>query len=234
MAWLAAFGLCGVLQAACLVPCAFAAKGALLERVSLPAELSGWTLDKQERIERRFNDQAGRFACQWWYRREPRVCLVSLDYPVPSWHNPTLCYAGNGWQPTARRVLTAGVSDVESDAGEHHGDGAWVELQLSKPTGEQGWLLFGLLDAAGNVLPPSASRWPDVAGELARSPLGSRLLGRGQGSATEAAYQLQAFLSSPGPLSAEEQAEVRRLLWAARAKWLAADSPEAEEAKREP
>jgi exosortase len=268
VAWLAVFGLCGVLQVACLVPCAFAAIEALRagteagqapgrdsnsrvlprqlgsqsrfcygalatavhEQVSLPAELCGWTLDKQERIERQHNDQAGRFACQWWYRRDSLLCLVSVDYPVPRWHDPIRCYAGNGWQPTDRRL----GADAISNAGEHGREASWVEVSLAKPTGERGWLRFGLFDAAGNFLPPSVGGGPDLLAALARSPLGSRLLGRSPGSATEAVYQLQAFFSSPGRLSAEEQAQVRRLLSGACSELLSAERSEDEEAKRKP
>lgn len=210
--------------------CSGALATALHERVSLPAELCGWTLDKQERIERQHNDQAGRFASQWWYRRDSLVCLVSVDYPVPRWHDPTRCYAGNGWQATDRRL----GADAISGAGEHGRGGSWVEVSLAKPTGERGWLRFGLFDAAGNILPPSVGGGPDLMAALTSSPLGSRWLGRGPGSATEAAYQLQAFLSSPGRLSAEEQTEVGRLLSAACSELLSAERSEGKEAKRKP
>jgi exosortase/archaeosortase family protein len=233
--WLSAFGLCGFLQIACLlVPAVWAdAPSASAPRWDgpLPAELGEWTLAEQERVERKHNDQAGRFSHQWWYRREPLACQISVNHPVPDWHDPMNCYAANGWQQTARRVAT----DVAAGEGEQGRGGLWVEMELAKPTGEYGWLRFGLFDpAGGNLLPPSAARWPSVTAELARSPLGSRLLGRGQGRATETAYQLQAFVSSTVRLSPQQQAEVRRLLVAARAEVLSADLPEAEEAEREP
>ncbi len=96
-----------------------------------------------------------------------------------------------------------------------------MEVELAKPTGEVGWLLFGLFDQAGNGLAPSSADWPSLATKLAGSPLGSRLLGQDQESVTETAYQVQAFVSTVGRLSAAQRAEVRKLFLAGRSHVLA-------------
>ena len=76
--------------------------------------------------------------------------------------------------------------------------------------------------------------WPSLAAKLAHSPLGSRLLGQGDGGVTETAYQVQAFVSSAVRLSPEQRAEVRRLFVAARSQVLAAYLRKAAEAERKP
>jgi hypothetical protein len=102
---------------------------------------------------------------------------------------------------------------------------AYIEAALSKPTGEYGWLLFGLFGPTGECLAPASSfdgRWPSLREKLARSPLGSWLQGVRYGGVTEATYQVQVFASSAVGLSPAQRAEVQRLFLAARARVLTA------------
>lgn len=226
--WLGAFGLLGTLQIVCFVVPAVSPDIhlATVPRLDMPASLRTWTLVKHEQVEREHNDHAGQFSSQWWYRREPLVCQISVDYPFSDWHELTDCYTGGGWQRIGRRVV--------SDGGEGSREGPCVEVELSKPTGEYGWLLFGLLDQAGNDVSTSTGGWPRVTAKLARSPLGSRLLGRDEGRVAETAYQVQAFVSSAVRLSPAQRAEVRRLFVAARSQVFPADLRKANEAERKP
>jgi exosortase len=228
--WLGAFGLLGALQIACFVVPAVATDihGATVPRwdMSMPESLGGWTLVKRDQVERGHNDPAGRFSCQWTYRRESLVCRISFDYPVADWHEPTNGYAANGWQRIGRRVV--------SGAGEDRREGPLVEVELSKPNGEYGWLLFGLLDPAGNSLSPSTDGWSSMADRLARRPVASRLRGRGAGSLSETAYSVQAFVSSMVRLSAEQRVEVGNLFAAARSQVVTEHFRKATEEERKP
>lgn len=220
--FLAGFGLLGALQiASFVVPAApeevrtlGVARAETFAGSDLPASLDGWTLVKHDRVERGRKDHMGQFSSEWQYRREPLACHVSVDYPFAEWHELTKCYQMNGWQRISRQVVHTGE--------EGRRGGEYVEVELAKPTGEVGWLLFGLFDQAGNGLAPSSTDWPSLTTKLERSPLVSRLLGHDEESVTETAYQVQAFVPTVSRVSEAQRAEVRRLFLAARSHVLAA------------
>jgi hypothetical protein len=97
-----------------------------------------------------------------------------------------------------------------------------VEAGFVKPTGEHGWLLFGLFDRAGNEVLASGAPWPNLPIRLARSPWGNRLLRAEAAAAAGPTFQVQAFVTSLQPLSVEQRDEVRQLFLAARSQVLAA------------
>ncbi|MCU0978009.1 MAG: exosortase U [Pirellulaceae bacterium] len=209
--WLGAFGLLATVQLASFaVPASDRGRdfpSVRFERGDMPAELDGWSLVDYAPVERGRDDQNGHFSSEWRYRREPLECRVSVDYPFHGWHELTICYTGSGWGVVNRREVT----DEQPR----------VETELSKPTGEYGWLLFALFGPTGECLEPSRgndARWPSLQEKLARSPLGSWLLGRRYGGVVEATYQVQVFASSAVGLSAAQRADVQRLFLAAQAR----------------
>ena len=70
--------------------------------------------------------------------------------------------------------------------------------------------------------------------KLARSPLGSWLLGLRYGGVAETTYQVQVFASSAVGLSAAQRAEVRGLFLSARSRAVAAYLGKATEVERKP
>jgi hypothetical protein len=213
--WLGAFGLLAAVQLASFaVPAADRGRdfqSVRFERGDMPADLEGWSLVDYAPVQRGRNDQEGQFSSEWRYRRGPLECRVSVDYPFHDWHELTVCYTGSGWEVIDRR---AAKDEREGGTGEPR-----VEAELSKPTGEYAWLLFGLFGPTGKYLEPASrddNRWPSLRWKLGRSPLGSWLLGRRYGGVTETTYQVQVFASSPVGLSAAQRAEVQRLFLAAR------------------
>ena len=216
--WLAAFGVLGLLQVANFaVPNrradAAADRGELLARfqqADLPEKLGGWALVGYEFEQRERNAELGQFSNKWRFRRGAVECLVSVDYPFASWHELANCYTSSGWTLLARRDVD------EALAGQ--AEGAYVEADLSKPTGEYGTLIFGLFNPRGEPLLPSGGRvrWLTIMDRLARSPLISRLLGRGYLGDLTTTYQVQVFVTDAVGLSPEQQDELRQFFWAVR------------------
>jgi hypothetical protein len=231
--WLGGFGLLAALQIASFaVPAADrgqASRFQQFQRADMPADLDGWSPVGYELVERGRGAQDGQFSSEWRYRRGPLECRVSVDYPFHGWHELTMCYTGNGWVVLNRRA----AEDLqEGGAGGEH-----IEAELSKPTGEFGWLLFGLFGRTGEYLVPTEAvggTWPSLREKLARSPLGSWLLGQRYGGLTEATYQVQVFASNAVGLSPAQRAEVRRLFLSVRSRVVTAYLGKATEGERKP
>jgi exosortase/archaeosortase family protein len=216
--WLTAFGILGLFQVvAFAVPnrTADAAAddgeiGARFQQADLPEKLGGWTLVGYELAEREPGDELGHFSNKWRFRRGTVECLVSIDYPFFGWHDLTNCYRGSGWIIVDRRDLGP------AEAGRV--DGAYVEAEMSKPTGEYGWLMFGLFDRRGEpIVPPlSGVRVPRLMDRLARNPLIGRLLGRDYMGDLTTTYQVQVFVTDAVGLSPEQRNELQQFFWAVR------------------
>jgi hypothetical protein len=231
--WLGAFGLAAALQiAGFAVPAAdrdFAAvRFRHSQRADMPADLNGWSLVGYELVERGRNAQDGQFSSEWRYRRGPLECRVSVDYPFEGWHELTTWYTGKGWVRNSRRQVK---DEQEGEAG------TYIEAELSKPTGEYGWLLFGLFGRTGDHLVPTwvaDGNYPSLREKLARSPLGSWLLGLRGGGIRQASYQVQVFASSAVGLSPAQRAATRQLFLSARSRVITACLRRATEVERKP
>jgi hypothetical protein len=216
--WLTAFGVLGLLQVANFAVRNRAAEAAAdrgeqrarFQQADLPEKLGGWTLVAYELTERAPGDELGHFSNKWRFRRGTVECLVSVDYPFFGWHDLTNCYRGSGWMIVERRDFGP------ADAGRVNG--AYLEAEMSKPTGEYGWLMFGLFDRSGEYVAPPLSgvRVPRLLDRLARSPLISSLLGRGYMGDLTTTYQVQVFVSDAVGLSPEQRDELRQFFWAVR------------------
>lgn len=217
LGWLFAFGLLGVLQLAGVAVSSGSAMtagdaaAARFQQADLPAQLAGWTLVDYELTERQPGAELGHFSNKWRFRRGTVECLVSIDYPFFGWHDLTVCYRGSGWVLLDRRDLD-------------RAGGAYIEAELSKPTGEYGWLVFGLFDEAGeySVPPLSGVRVPRVTDRLARNPLIRRLAGRDYLGDVTRTYQVQVFVSDAVGLSPAQRDELRQLFLAVRTRAIAA------------
>jgi len=120
------------------------ARADLFQPADLPATLAGWTLASYATEEH--GRTLGKFRHMWRYRSGRFECLISVDYPFHSWHDLTRCYVGAGWQVVEQqRWKVASTADPMLDP--------YLEIQLSKPTGERGLLLFcNVQHTTGEVL----------------------------------------------------------------------------------
>jgi exosortase len=212
-AWLGAFGLFGFLQlGSFLVP---EERGEIqivrFESEDIPETLDGWSLIEYQPDERVLQERFSLYSDEWVYGRGPLAVRVSIDYPFTGWHELTVCYRGSGWQLKNRQSFRG---QDGSDA-----DGPYVEASLTRPTGEHGWLLFGLFDQTGKPLAPVGApedHWPSFLEKLARSPLAYWLLDLRHERVTETTYQLQLFASGTVDLTSEQKDEVRRFFQSVR------------------
>jgi exosortase/archaeosortase family protein len=193
----------------------------LFSRSDLPATLAGW---KQVAYTTEEHDrQMCDFRHIWTYRLEGCECMVSIDYAFLGWHELSKCYVGNGW-----RVLQR--TETGSGAGAGQEPEFYAEVEMTKPSGERGLLLFSLFTESGRVCD---IRPRGLADRLAANPLWNGLPGTERFAAQESTLQVQVFVSPPAPLLPAERAAVQRLFLTARQKLLAAYNVKQREAADE-
>ncbi|MBC8869146.1 MAG: exosortase U [Planctomycetes bacterium] len=160
----------------------------------LPQRLGRWERSEYRTHERERSSDDGLYSCQWVYQSEDHVATVSLDFPFFGWHELTRCYESRGWREEKRTVRQA------------KDGGFFVQVDLSKPNGEAGYLLFGLFDGAAQPIEPMSTNWPGIRGKLARSPL-LPLLGLESRAitSTQTTLQIQVFVGSNYPLDQSQR-----------------------------
>jgi exosortase len=178
-----------------------------LTETSLPETLGDWKLPtekKFETISRAIGSDFGQHSDSWTYFAGPIRAIVSVDQAFPGWHELTTCYKNIGWKE-AKGARVAKKPDEEAP-----GDKEWeyVVVDLTKETGECGFLVFSHFDAFGEGF--EAPRSWDLFTSLTNRALNrlnhrvrSRLF-RGE------AYQVQVFVPSYRPLDDQQKDEIIR------------------------
>ncbi len=158
-----------------------------LSRDFLPPTLDDWSLQNYEAVERDFSSDFGKHSNRWIYRSGDLEVAIAVDRLFFAWHELSRCYEGQGWKLTSREALTDTL-----DAEYLH----QVHATFDRETGEQGWLVFSLLDGSAQALtPPSTNKAKRLVDRL-RSP---------------ETLQLQVFVASEIPLTAAERERVTAL-----------------------
>lgn len=154
-----------------------------LKAEDLPANLAGWEQVDFEEQHRDGSSVFGEHSRLWTYRNGPYVVRLSLDFVFPEWHELTACYSGTGWTVDSRSR-----SDEEATR---------TMASLTKPNGEQAFLMFDLFDSEGQdyVSPSGSFMHPQlrriVSGEASRFTLPTY-------------YQVQALAGVPGTSLSDE------------------------------
>ncbi len=149
----------------------------------LPDTLAGWKQIDFEEQHRDTSSVFGEHSRLWTYRNGPFLVRLSVDFVFPEWHELTACYAGTGWTIDSR---------TRSDD-----DSTRMAAMLTKPNGEQAFLLFDLFDSDGReyVSPTGSFMHPQLrrifGGEATRFTL-------------PAYYQVQALAGVPGTSLSED------------------------------
>jgi exosortase len=165
---------------------------------SLPQDLSGWQRLEYATEHRDRSSDEGECSQIWRYRAGSVLAQVSLDYPFVGWHELTQCYEGRGWHIDERRVR-----DDESMAAI---GGKIVEVDLSMPGGENGYLLFSLFDGQGRPVTPDDTNWKGWRGKIAANPLFLAFGGQGEIAAPETiGMQVQQFMVTETRFTPEER-----------------------------
>lgn len=138
---------------------------------SLPAQLDQWQRVEFVVEQREKGSDEGSRSQIWRYRAAGQMIHISVDYPFQGWHELTGCYVSQGWTVVSRKKHATTSAEGASARGD------FVVVELSKPTGEYGLLMFGLFDGAGRPIAPRASHWRGLTARLTASPLLDPLLG---------------------------------------------------------
>ncbi len=117
---------------------------------ALPEQICGWERTGFQSVRRTAMTAQGEFSKVWTYESSFGIVRVSMDYPFRGWNELTRCYRAQGWEIVGRNVC-------RSDGAPQGPVPPYVEAEFCKPTGERGYLLFGLYEEAGRpVMPPGS------------------------------------------------------------------------------
>lgn len=168
---------------------------------------STWKKAKYFFEDRKRSSDLGQRSDMWIYMSDRKFSVMtSFDQVFPGWHELTTCYKADGFkmEPNGRVKVNAEIEGA---------DESWPYIQADfvKPTGEHGFLVFSLIDRAGEPY-DAPGDWSSFNATLSR--IGNRLSHRirsrlfhGEG------YQIQAFVQTPIQLSnADKQAIVDNYL----------------------
>lgn len=156
MAWIVCFGIVGLMAVRLtfvsgnlsVVPTSLAQLEAP-EQTDLPIELVGWQIDDFKSITRTREDIQGQKSYVWELRSGLESAKLSLDCQWNDFHDLTYCYSGLGW-----KVETEHNYESMLQPGDDSGSLNYSRLRLTRPTGEQGWVLFCGLDKNGKEVQP--------------------------------------------------------------------------------
>ena len=193
----------------------------LFRRSDLPATLANW--NQVGYTDEEHDRTMGDFRHIWTYRREGCECIVSIDYAFHGWHELSACYVAIGWKVLQRTEKGPGSEAAREPE-------FYAEVEMSKPGGERGLLLFSLFSESGRV----RSTGPrGLVERLAANPLWNGLPGMERFTAQESTLQVQVFVAPQAPLLPAEREAVERLFLAARQELLAAYNVKQREAADE-
>jgi exosortase len=167
----------------------------------LPKKIGSWELTESATQTREASSFYGEHSAIWVYSRTRHTAVVSLDFPFPSWHDLTWCYAGKGWQIDSQTVR----NDLEVPGG-------FLEVRLSQPTYRHGYLVFCEFDRHGQ---PFTARPGGTEASLFRHQTTLQRIRNRLGFDSEPGiepsgpvYQLQVFWEGYDKLSNEDEAAV--------------------------
>jgi len=149
--------------------------------------------------ERPRDDKLGQYTRYWLYKSPTTDDPVTLscDYTFYNWHDLTQCYRLTGWTKTYEQEYKPQLPDGSSDV--------YVEALFHNPeTGQQGYLVFSLLDENGKV---QAARPHET---LLQNRL-RRLKEALERPPNETRYQLQVFSTSYHIITEKEREQLRQL-----------------------
>jgi exosortase len=156
--------------------------------------------------------ELGQMSFVWTYGASQQGVTLAVDADFSGWHELSECYRAQGWTVVRRTVTSAGSAESPEAAspgpGQHSprellaesddraGDEVAVEVMLRKPTGEHGFLVFGLYDGTGRPLAPPAAAGVHRLTDRLHPPR---------------SLQMQAFVACDRPLLREECDRVRQM-----------------------
>jgi len=182
-----------------------------IEKTWLPVQEDEWLLSEYELVERGRNSDQGHYSNIWRYASGALVAQISLDYPFLGWHELSRCYCNIGWKMVSRKMIGLDANfAVPRDQQE------FVQVELSGPSGEYGFLLFSLFDASGKPVRPRPDNVTVLRNKFASNPLFAKLFGSEARAPSQATFQIQQFVVSEYPLTESEKDRLQKFFVASR------------------
>jgi len=172
------------------------------DEATLPNPIDHW---KRVDYSSEHTDRPGataEFGHSWLYTAGDLSVYVSVDYPFGGWHELTVCYKNIGWSKYERQV--------KEPQSEFSADGDFVEIDLCKPTGEHGLLLFGLFDMTGQPLTAGRLHWHQRIQNIVRNPLLSAIgYTELPAPSSMTTIQVQLFVADDQPVTPQQRQTMR-------------------------
>lgn len=169
-----------------------------------------WKLIDYRIEERDSRSDLGHYSRIWEFEAPFGTVILSFDYPFRGYHPLNVCYRNGGWRLGPQTTAVP----AKADSVAHRNNG--TEFEMSKPTGDNGYVCFSLFGRATEAVeqtPVTPGSW--MRSKLGRSPL-IWLLGAEPPSLDASSYQFQIFAASGSRLTQAERDELRRAYFAAR------------------
>ena len=117
----------------------------------MPATIGEWKRVSFEYVDRGDSHLRAKDSFVWRYQNGETVVDISIDAPWDEWHNLEICYEGLGWSCQMNHSYSL------------VGDSGFSAVEMTRPGGERGYVLFSASDYLGNsVLPPEIIRATSV------------------------------------------------------------------------
>lgn len=181
----------------------------------MPEEFAGFRRGKFETIQRVEGDPFGRSSQRWSYEDGKLTVGVSLDYPYDGIKDMTQCYEAVGWK--MNKLSMADPERLVACCGAMSDEGAIAVVEMERELLGHAALLFSSFDLAGK----SSALLRELGETDLESRAEDRLQSIGQQDrkyelANPPYFQVHLLARSSGPLSAEEQERLLRLVVKAR------------------
>lgn len=198
----------------------------------LPAEINGWALKSFHLDYRGTESLFAAYSYIWIYEKGNLKASLSLDCPYPSWHDLNVCYTGIGWNCQSDHFFDDRTKDSEAGSKtESWQKQDFSRINMSKPDGTRGLVLFTAVDRSKTVVVPgieSGYLAEDSVVDFFLNKLSLALMLRGDDVEKLSGRQLpitglQLMSTSGMDLDPSQQTALRELFFEARRNWLASE-----------
>jgi len=155
--WMVVFGLIGLLALRLsMTTIGTPISGSLTsldfpKQSDLSSRLQSWNVSEFQHINRSREDIQGEDSFIWVLKNGSRSAQLSMDCQWSDFHDLSYCYTGLGWRVETEHRYQGLFGNHDAAPGEQIN---YSRLQLSKPTGERGIVLFCGLDQTGKEVQP--------------------------------------------------------------------------------
>jgi exosortase len=180
---------------------------ASIGKTSLPEAIGPWQRVEYSELHRDTGSAFGEHSKVWHYKWNHLTAVVSLDYPFRTFHDLSECYLNQGWNLER--------SQQHPEEGGENAPAFWIDMKFAKTGVHAGHVLYCEIDSNGTAL-GREGQWLGAVHRVERSlaRLRERLsnpLGKGSTKSNGPVHQIQVFVETQEPLSAEELVSLREL-----------------------